>query len=96
MQRHTSNYYTKFNYTSGDIILCELCGKVAVDIHHVIPRSHFGSRRKEEQDNWTNLIALCHPCHHIAHNGPKVAEFNERIRQFVKSRNENTDTSKAH
>jgi len=87
MQRHTFNYYTKFNYTQGDVILCEVCNAVAVDIHHVIPRSKFGSKRKHEQDHWSNLIALCHHCHTISHQGPGIRQFNDKLKELVAKRN---------
>lgn len=67
MQNHTKNYLKHFNYTIADTILCERCKQLAVDIHHIIPRSKFGSKRKEEQDNVMNLIALCRDCHDKAH-----------------------------
>lgn len=67
MQPHIKNYLKHFNYTTADVILCERCKQVAVDIHHIIPRSKFGSKRKEEQDNVMNLIALCRDCHTDAH-----------------------------
>jgi len=42
--------------------LCERCGAVAHDVHHIIFRS--GGRR---DDRDSNLIALCRPCHSQAH-----------------------------
>lgn len=88
MQPHVANYFAKFGYTEADKPLCELCHAPGNSVHHVIPRSHFGSRQREQRDDWTNLICLCGKHHDQAHNGPNVAEFNERIRQFVKERNE--------
>jgi len=37
------------------------------DIHHIEPRSSFGSKRKDEQDKIENLIGLCRECHNKAH-----------------------------
>ena len=64
MQRHTLNYMQGMGFDSSDTILCEVCGKVAVDIAHIVARSKFGSKRKEEQDNITNLCAMCRDCHY--------------------------------
>jgi hypothetical protein len=67
MQAHTKNYLRAMGLTPGDFIPCEVCQIPAVDIHHVIPRSKFGKKRKAEQDNISNLIALCRVCHDKAH-----------------------------
>jgi len=64
MQRHTQNYMQGMGFDSSDTILCEVCGKVAVDIAHIVARSKFGSKRKEEQDDITNLCAMCRQCHY--------------------------------
>ena len=70
MQAHTKNYLKAMGLTPADYIQCEIisCGKQAVDIHHVIPRSKFGKKRKAEQDHISNLIALCRNCHNLAHD----------------------------
>jgi 5-methylcytosine-specific restriction protein A len=48
-------------YGIDDVILCEQCGKRAVDIHHVKHRSQGGTDEPE------NLIALCRECHEKIH-----------------------------
>ena len=50
-----------YKYGEQDIILCEKCGGVAVDIHHIKLKSQGGT------DDVENLIALCRPCHNIEH-----------------------------
>ena len=67
MERHTQNYLRHFKYDTTDTILCEVCGSQAVDIHHIQRRSTFGKKKKEEQDDPKNLIALCRECHEKAH-----------------------------
>lgn len=67
MQNHVKVYFQAFNLDEGDFVRCEKCGAKAIDIHHIIPRSKFGKKRKDEQDNITNLMALCRPCHDEAH-----------------------------
>lgn len=63
MQRHVKNYLAHYGYGVHDVILCQSCGAVAVDIHHIIYRSRGGS------DEADNLIALCRKCHEKAHRG---------------------------
>ena len=36
---------------------CVVCGELATDVHHILPRSKGGS------DDWSNLEALCHVHH---------------------------------
>lgn len=46
-------------YGVQDFIPCEVCGKQAVDIHHIIARS----QNKSLLNNIENLMALCRKCH---------------------------------
>lgn len=72
MQKHVKNYLRAHpNLSNADVILCEVCDAVAVDIHHIVFRSHGGS------DNADNLIALCRQCHTKAHSDK---QFNERLK----------------
>lgn len=64
MRKHTKIYFDYFGYTGQEFIACEVCGKRAVDIAHIVPRSKFGSKRKDEQDNILNLMALCREHHY--------------------------------
>jgi hypothetical protein len=57
MQNHTKVYFNFFNYEKGDTILCEFCGSVAVDIHHL------ECRNKIKNDYIENLVGLCRDCH---------------------------------
>lgn len=41
--------------------LCEVCGGLASDVHHII----FKSQGRDDRDS--NLIALCRPHHELAH-----------------------------
>lgn len=43
--------------------ICQLCGRRAVDVHHIIPAG-MGGKRKDEM--W-NMISLCRTCHDEAH-----------------------------
>lgn len=77
MQPHTVNYFNHFGYGPEDFIECEIpnCNQKAVDIHHIIPRSKFGKKRKDEQDDITNLIGLCRAHHDDAHNNILTKEY---------------------
>lgn len=75
MQRHIRNYLASIGADESTRIRCEVCNALAVDIHHIIPRSKFGSKRKEEQDAPDNLIALCRTCHENAHKNLLTKEY---------------------
>ena len=60
MQKHTKVYYKYFDYGEQDVILCEACGRPAVDTHHI-------DGRGEGKDIIENLMALCRRCHMMAH-----------------------------
>jgi 5-methylcytosine-specific restriction endonuclease McrA len=68
MQPHIVNYHKALGIDLGTWIACEVCNATSVDIHHIIPRSKFGSKRKAEQDHYNNLVALCRVCHNLAHD----------------------------
>jgi len=61
MQKHTRIYYKYFDYGMDDVILCEVCGSPAVDIHHL------DGRYKKDSNNIEKLIALCRLHHDDAH-----------------------------
>jgi len=57
---HIVIYHTHFGLDFGDYIECE-CGQPAVDIQHIVPRSHFGKKTKHLQDHpdylaWLNRV----------------------------------------
>ena len=60
MKNHTKIYLNYFGYDTTDFIPCEMCGKKAVDIHHIEARAMGGSKTKDVIEN---LQALCRPCH---------------------------------
>ncbi len=64
MTKHVKVYLEYFGYTGNEFICCEVCGQRGVDIAHIIPRSKFGSKRKDEQDHINNLMSLCRKCHY--------------------------------
>ena len=60
MKKYTLTYFKHFGYDISDFIPCEVCGKTAVDIHHIEARGIGGSK---EADNIENLMALCREDH---------------------------------
>jgi 5-methylcytosine-specific restriction endonuclease McrA len=66
MKRHVKNYLKAHGYGEQDIIPCEECGGVAVDIHHKKFKSQGGT------DDVENLIALCRKCHDRAHGKVRI------------------------
>ena len=78
MQKHTKIYIDYYDYCESDIILCEICDKVAVDIHHLISKGIGGSKTK---DYIENLIAVCRDCHVKCHSS---VEFNTKAKEIHK------------
>ena len=60
MKSHTKIYFKHFGYDISDRILCEVCDRIAVDIHHIRCRGMGGSKRN---DDISNIMALCRECH---------------------------------
>jgi 5-methylcytosine-specific restriction endonuclease McrA len=60
MKPHTKIYMDYFGYDISDFIPCEVCGKTAIDIHHIEARQMGGTTTK---DNIENLMALCREDH---------------------------------
>ena len=59
MMAHTKIYMSYFGYGIDDVILCEVCGARAVDIHHI-------EGRGKGKDVIENLMAVCRKCHRAA------------------------------
>lgn len=61
MRKHKQVYMEHFGYCVEDVVLCEVCGGVACDIHHIEFKSQGGT------DHLINLVALCRHDHDMAH-----------------------------
>ncbi len=61
MSKHKKIYFKHFGYMGEMFIHCEVCGKEAVDIHHINCRGMGG--KNPEADKIENLMALCRECH---------------------------------
>lgn len=88
MQKHTKVYIEHFGYDESDFIQCEYpdCKARAVDIEHVTPRSHFGSKKKYLQDQIGNLAALCRDHHNQATFGANQKEVKAILKEVVAKR----------
>ena len=64
MKKHVKLYYEHYGFAECDCVICQVCGKVANDIHHIDPKGMGGKAGKDRIDN---LIALCRNCHIDAH-----------------------------
>jgi len=60
MQKYIKIYLDHFDYKTESEVMCEACGRPAVDIHHI-------DGRGKEKDVIKNLMALCRKHHTMAH-----------------------------
>jgi hypothetical protein len=65
MTPHVKLYLRCTGYGIDDCVPCEMCGKKAVDIHHIHGRG-------KGKNVIGNLIALCRRCHDTAHGISKT------------------------
>jgi predicted HNH restriction endonuclease len=76
MKKHTKIYMDHFGYDKTDFIGCEVCGTIAVDIHHMDSKGMGGSKTK---DYIENLIAVCRNCHNQCHDSK---DFNNNAKEI--------------
>lgn len=82
LPEHIKNYLNARGMTIMDVILCEFCGKVAQDIHHIKLRSQGGGHEYE------NLIALCGNCHDKAHGKRYPVITRDQLQELARRRPE--------
>ena len=58
---HKDVYMKAMNICRSEVVLCEVCGRGACDIHHILFKSQGGTNEIH------NLIALDRHCHDVAH-----------------------------
>jgi 5-methylcytosine-specific restriction endonuclease McrA len=68
MTDHIETYRRAWGFALDEYVPCEVCGGTAVDIHHIIYRSHGGG------DEFENTVALCRSCHDRCHAGTLTVE----------------------
>jgi len=73
-----NNYIIEYfrHHDPLDFLPCEVCGRKAVDVHHIEPRGMGGSKMKDYYDN---LIGLCRDCHNAAHDNKITKEQLKKI-----------------
>lgn len=59
MQIYTKTYLDAFGLDKTDFCACEICGKKATEIHHILARSKY----KHLVNDIRNLQAICRSCH---------------------------------
>lgn len=83
MQKHIKNYLVHYWLDSPDNIMCEFCNKeLAVDLHHIQPRSKFWKKTKHLQDEVSNIIALCRLDHQKAHFQIKPYIYKDELQEI--------------
>jgi 5-methylcytosine-specific restriction endonuclease McrA len=65
MKPYIKLYYDHYGYDYVDCVLCQVCGCVSTEIHHIKPKGMGG---RAGADVIENLIALCRKCHIDAHS----------------------------
>jgi len=75
MKKHIKIFLEYYNIGLDEFILCQYCNQErAVDVHHIVYRSHGGL------DEIDNLIGLCRKCHsgHHERNNPTTEQIKEK------------------
>ena len=57
-------------------IMCQVCGNVATEWHHVVFRSECSALIKCQM----NLVKLCHQCHDELHHGKNGHKINKKLK----------------
>jgi predicted restriction endonuclease len=70
MQKYIKVYLDYFDIKTENELICEACGNMAVDIHHIHGRG-------KGKDIITNLMALCRKCHDRAHSSKNYVSKDE-------------------
>lgn len=60
MTPYLKEYCRFFGYDESDFIPCEICGKPAVDIHHIEARGMGGTKKEY---SYKEVMALDRACH---------------------------------
>jgi hypothetical protein len=70
MKAYIKIYCDYFDYKTQSEVICEACGRPAVDIHHI-------NGRGKGKDVIGNLIGLCRKCHERAHSSKNYVSKDE-------------------
>lgn len=80
--------YRKLDLETRDIVLardrysCVVCGIPSREVHEIVPRSRFGSRRMHECFKVGNRITLCRSHHEEAHTQTKRKQMLEMLMEL--------------
>jgi len=77
MTKHCRVYMDYWGYGIEDFVPCEMCGRKAVDVHHI-------DGRGEGMDVISNLMGLCRYCHTKAHDKLNVTVVQILHDEFMK------------
>lgn len=67
-----------------DHYMCVVCGRPAVDVHHIMFRSHGG------KDELQNVVCLCRK-HHIAAHGVEVKTWRRFFKDYIRKITESNE-----
>lgn len=81
MKKHIKLKFEQKGWQVPEDAICEVCGKRAVDVHHIESRGMGGSKTK---DHIENLIALCRECHEKAHFQREPYLSKEELKRIAK------------
>jgi len=82
MRQHTKIYFDYFGYSGQEFIACEVCGRKAVDIHHIDCKGMGGTSK----DKIENLMAVCRECHIKYGDKKDYIEFLKQVhKEFIDS-----------
>ncbi len=79
MLNHVRVYLDHFGYDGYSYMPCEVCTAPANQVHHIVYRSKFGKKTKDQQDKIENLMGLCFSCHEKAHNEIYTQEYLQEL-----------------
>jgi 5-methylcytosine-specific restriction endonuclease McrA len=57
---------------------CVRCGNVGAEIHHLVPRSHFGKAGRGLRDSDLNLAVVCKACHQNRYSAEIAKKLHQR------------------
>ena len=63
----TSKAYKEHKYN-----ICEKCGEIGEEVHHIIPLTPSNINNPEISLSWDNLMLLCRSCHELIEEKAKA------------------------
>ncbi len=69
-------------YKQSQFGLCEKCGKVGEEVHHIIPLNPTNINNPDVTLNWNNLMLLCRSCHELIEEKAKPTRDGIRFNEY--------------